>query len=61
MGINWHKNEELKDFDKPIIYWTRNNKCGVFNSTKNKSHWDWMCEKYSVVCWRFADSIKPNL
>ncbi len=34
MGINWYKNEELKDFDKPILYWSRNNNCGVFRSTK---------------------------
>ena len=56
----WFAPKFLDNYDIPIIYWTSNNKCGLFKNTKNKNHWEWLVEKYSIKCWRTVNSIKPS-
>ena len=54
----WFAPKFLDNYDIPIIYWTSNDKCGIFKNTKNKNHWEWLVEKYSIKYWRTVDSIK---
>lgn len=56
----WFAPKFLDNYDIPIIYWTSNDKCGTFKNTRNKNHWEWLVEKYSIKYWRTVDSIKPS-
>ena len=72
----WHHPKELtkiEDFSKPIIYWTWNNKCGVFKDNilffgrpenvgtleQHINSWLNKCEKYAIKWWQFQDEIAP--
>ena len=66
---------KIEDFSRPIIYWTRNNKCGVLkdnivffggnpdnigNLEQHISSWLYKCEKYNIKWWQFQDEIAPH-
>ena len=65
---------KIEDFSKPIIYWTWNNKCGVFKNNivfygghpenvgtleQHIKHWLDKCKKYNIKWWQFQDEIAP--
>ena len=64
---------KIEDFSKPIIYWTWNNKCGVFKDNitfygrpenvgtleQHIKRWLDKCEKYNIKWWRFQEDIAP--
>ena len=66
---------KIEDFSKPIIYWTWNNKCGVFKNNilffgghpenvgtleQHINAWLDKCDKYSIKWWQFQDEIAPR-
>jgi len=64
---------KIEDFSRPIIYWTWNNKCGVFKDNvtfyghpdnvgtleQHIDSWMWKCKKYNIKWWQFQDEIAP--
>ena len=73
----WNHPKELnkiEDFSKPILYWTWNNKCGIFKDNivfyggnpknigtleQHISNWLSKAEKFNIKWWRFVEEIEP--
>lgn len=51
---------ENKSKNKGIIYLTKNNKLGVFNSIKS-NNWHWyVSDKYSIIKWAYSTDLLPK-
>ena len=56
----WHDANIVPSENKGIIYLTKNNKLGVFNSIKS-NYWDWYVSgKYSIIKWAYKDDLLPK-
>lgn len=67
----WEHPKELKHFDKPVIYWTWNDKCGIFKDNIchingqpdsdeiNFNRWMRKVEKYNIKWFEYVDDIRP--
>ena len=69
-----NKLNKIEDFSKPIIYWTWNDKCAVFNNNivfyagnpdnvgtleQHVKNWNWKVKKYNIKWWMFIEEIAP--
>ena len=56
----WHDANIVPSENKGIIYLTKNNKFGVFNSIKS-NNWDWYVSgKYSIIKWAYSSDLLPK-
>ena len=56
----WHDANIVPSENKGIIYLTKNNKLGVFNSIKS-NNWDWYVSgKYSIIKWAYSTDLLPK-
>lgn len=56
----WHDANIVPSENKGIIYLTKNNKLGVFNSIKSNK-WDWYVSgKYSIIKWAYISDLLPK-
>ena len=56
----WHDANIVPSENKGIIYLTKNNKLGVFNSIKS-NNWDWYVSgKYSIIKWAYSSDLLPK-
>lgn len=57
--MNWREVDELDEFGIPIIYWTRNGKCGVLSKVRDKNHWERKIEKYNIMFFVYVKEAAP--
>ena len=57
--MDWREVDDLEVFGVPIIYWTRNKKCGTFNKIRDKRDWDWKIKKYNILFFQYLSSVGP--
>ena len=56
----WHDTNIVPSDNKGIIYLTKNNKLGVFNSIKS-NNWEWyVSDKYSIIKWAYSSDLLPK-
>ena len=56
----WYDTNIVPSDNKGIIYLTKNNKLGVFNSIKS-NNWDWyVSDKYSIIKWAYSSDLLPK-
>ena len=56
----WHDANIVPSENKGIIYLTKNNKLGGFNSIK-RNNWDWyVSDKYSIIKWAYSTDLLPK-
>lgn len=60
LSFIWHDANIVPSENKGIIYLTKNNKLGVFNSIK-RNNWDWyVSDKYSIIKWAYINDLLPK-